>query len=142
MKLLALPTAGSAGFPGNDSLFNIVPLDPAHRAGLAGHPPVKNHATSFDDCKRNTPNLTHSSGIIQMILRSHLTFVVSFLIRNRKILLPLRIGMPIYPIPNGPSLSSIRLASTLKSDIIPKKQIFFSEGSNHDESFFCSAWSS
>jgi hypothetical protein len=37
MKLLA----HSAGLPGNDLLFSIVPLDPAHRAGLAGHAPVK-----------------------------------------------------------------------------------------------------
>jgi len=33
--------AHSAGLPGNDLLFDIVPLDPAHRAGLAGHAPVK-----------------------------------------------------------------------------------------------------
>jgi len=30
-------TAHSAGLPGNDLLFDIVPLDPTHRAGLAGH---------------------------------------------------------------------------------------------------------
>jgi hypothetical protein len=35
------PPAHGAELPGNDSLFNIVPLDPAHRAGLAGHAPVK-----------------------------------------------------------------------------------------------------
>jgi hypothetical protein len=32
----------SAGLPGNDFLFSIVPLDPALRAGLAGHAPVNN----------------------------------------------------------------------------------------------------
>ena len=32
--------AHSAGLPGNDLLFDIVPLDPAQRAGLAGHAPV------------------------------------------------------------------------------------------------------
>jgi hypothetical protein len=32
--------AHSAGLPGNDLSFNIVPLNPAHRAGLAGHAPV------------------------------------------------------------------------------------------------------
>ena len=32
--------AHSAGLPGNDLLLNIVSLDPAHRAGLAGHAPV------------------------------------------------------------------------------------------------------
>jgi hypothetical protein len=35
-----LPAHG-AGLPGNDLLFDIVPLDPAHRAGLAGHAPVR-----------------------------------------------------------------------------------------------------
>ena len=39
MKHVKLP-AHSAGLPGNDLLFNIVPLDPAHRAGFAGHAPV------------------------------------------------------------------------------------------------------
>ena len=39
--------AHSAGLPGNDLLLNIVPLDPAHRAGLAGHAPVNE-----DDCLR------------------------------------------------------------------------------------------
>ena len=33
--------AHSAVLPGNDLLFDIVPLDLAHRAGLAGHAPVK-----------------------------------------------------------------------------------------------------
>jgi hypothetical protein len=33
-------TARSAGLPGNDLLFDTVPLDPAQRAGLAGHAPV------------------------------------------------------------------------------------------------------
>jgi hypothetical protein len=33
--------AQSAGLPGNDLLFDMVPLDPAYRAGLAGHAPVK-----------------------------------------------------------------------------------------------------
>ena len=33
--------AHSAGLPGNDLLFGRVPLDSAHRAGLAGHAPVK-----------------------------------------------------------------------------------------------------
>ena len=37
--------AHSAGLPGNDLLFNIVPLDPAHRAGLAGHAPVNDSTT-------------------------------------------------------------------------------------------------
>jgi len=32
--------AHSAGLPGNDLLFDIVPLHPTHRAGLAGHAPV------------------------------------------------------------------------------------------------------
>jgi hypothetical protein len=31
----------SAGVPGNDLLFNIVPLNPAHKAGLAGHATAK-----------------------------------------------------------------------------------------------------
>ena len=39
-RLVKLP-AHSAALPGNDLLFNIVPLDPAHRAELAGHTPVK-----------------------------------------------------------------------------------------------------
>jgi hypothetical protein len=74
-----LPAVGrhSAGLPGNDSLFNIVPLDPAHRAGLAGHAPAKNHATSFDSYKSSRPDLIHSSGIIRIVLRSHLISVVS-----------------------------------------------------------------
>jgi len=32
--------AHSVGLPGNDLLFNSVPLDPAHWAGLAGHAAV------------------------------------------------------------------------------------------------------
>jgi hypothetical protein len=39
-QLLVKLPAHSAGLPGNDLLFNIAPLDPAHRAGLAGHAPV------------------------------------------------------------------------------------------------------
>jgi hypothetical protein len=34
--------AHRAGLPGNEILFFIVPLDPAYKAGLAGHLPVKN----------------------------------------------------------------------------------------------------
>ena len=33
--------AHSVKLPGNDLLFDRVPLDPAHRTGLAGHAPVK-----------------------------------------------------------------------------------------------------
>jgi hypothetical protein len=40
LQIVKLP-AHSAELPGNDLLFNTVPLDPAHRAGLAGHAPVK-----------------------------------------------------------------------------------------------------
>jgi len=34
-------SAHSAGLPGNDLLFNIVPLNPAYKAGLKGHAPAK-----------------------------------------------------------------------------------------------------
>ena len=39
--------AHSAGLPGNDSLLDIVPLDPVNRAGLAGHLPVKDEFSPF-----------------------------------------------------------------------------------------------
>jgi hypothetical protein len=45
--------AQSAGLPGNDWLFNIVPLDPAHRAGLTGHAAAK-------VCRAVTERLLHS----------------------------------------------------------------------------------
>jgi len=44
-QLLVKLPADSAGLPGNDLLFNIVPFDPAHRAGLAGHAPVNDSTT-------------------------------------------------------------------------------------------------
>jgi hypothetical protein len=43
--------AHSAELPGNDLLFNIVPLDPAHRAGLAGHAPVKKEKPTSNRAK-------------------------------------------------------------------------------------------
>jgi len=42
ITILKLP-AHRAGLPGNEISFLIVPLDPAYKAGLAGHLPV----TSF-----------------------------------------------------------------------------------------------
>jgi hypothetical protein len=40
MPNVKLP-AHRAGLPGKETSFLIVPLDPAYKAGLAGHLPVK-----------------------------------------------------------------------------------------------------
>ncbi len=40
VSLMKLP-GHRPGLPGKVISFHIVPLDPAHRAGLAGHVPVK-----------------------------------------------------------------------------------------------------
>jgi hypothetical protein len=37
---MKLPPPASGGLPGNVISFYIVPLDPAYRAGLAGHFPA------------------------------------------------------------------------------------------------------
>jgi len=39
-RFVKLP-AHRAGLPGNEISFFIVPFDPAYKAGLAGHLPVK-----------------------------------------------------------------------------------------------------
>ena len=56
--------APSAGLPGNDLLFNRVPLDPAHRAGLAGHAPV-NKINRFVETKRPWAERSLSLGVAQ-----------------------------------------------------------------------------
>jgi hypothetical protein len=60
VKLLA----HRAGLPGKEFSFLIVPLDPAYKAGLAGHLPVKKRAD----------RISHSFGEIISLRTEKLTF--------------------------------------------------------------------
>jgi hypothetical protein len=61
---LKLP-AHRAGLPGNEISFLIVPLDPAYKAGLAGHLPVN---SQFFELKFKAP-------LLGELLRSKLLFI-------------------------------------------------------------------
>jgi hypothetical protein len=45
-KIVKLPVHRT-GLPGKELSFHIVPLDPAYKAGLAGHVPVKNSSNEY-----------------------------------------------------------------------------------------------
>ena len=51
--------AHRAGLPGKDISFLFVPLDPAYKAGLAGHLPVKTLAKPPLKKKRGQPQLAN-----------------------------------------------------------------------------------
>jgi hypothetical protein len=70
VKLLA----HRAGLPGNEISFLIVPLDPAYKAGLAGHLPAK----PIDNSTTRTINLPHLSFDIHLNFELWHLFILIF----------------------------------------------------------------
>ena len=59
--------ARTAGLPGNVLSFYIVPLDPAYKAGVAGHFPVRNKTSGFNFTWSGLASETSGGGPVSLV---------------------------------------------------------------------------